>query len=472
VQKTARGVVTSYLTSITGERFHKTELHFSKSDPTNVAPAIRVDVDQSKKAQKILGFGGAFTDAAGINIHKLPNDMQSRLVKDYFGSDGIEYSIGRIPIGGSDFSTRPYSYDDNINDEPLSKFALQSEDLDFKIPYLVMAQEVSPHKLKYFGSPWSSPAWMKTNHEINHGGTLIGQPGGKYYKIFAKYFVRFLQEYEKHKVNVWGITIENEPGAGFDPNWKWNALGLNQTLERDFIKMDLGPELQAAGFTKDKLKVMIFDDQLPYIRNWVNTVLQDADARKYISGVAYHWYENNKANWNDLDWLNQQYPEQFLLATEACEEWHGKSHHVSLGNWATVNRYSEDIIKDLNHYTTGWTDWNLVLDLDGGPNWVGNLVDAPIIVNASSHEYYKQPFFYAMGHFSKFLVPDSVKVHQDVHTTDNNLLVTVFQRPDQGTVLTILNKNNHAVVLQVHDPAQGYVDVDVKANSLETLVWY
>src|SRR5690625_3414656 len=106
-----------------------------------------------------------------------------------------------------------------------------------------MAQSVSPHKMKYFGSPWSAPAWMKTNNELNHGGFLKGHPGEKYYKMFAKYFVKFLKEYEKNQVPIWGITIENEPGAGFDPHFHWNSLGLNATLERDFIKLDLGPEL-------------------------------------------------------------------------------------------------------------------------------------------------------------------------------------------------------------------------------------
>ncbi len=67
-------------------------------------------------------------------------------------------------------------------------------------------------------------------------------------------------------------------------------------------------------------------------------------------------------------------------------------------------------MQDLNHYTSGWTDWNLALNLEGGPNWVNNFVDAPIIVNKTSHEYYKQPFFYALGHFSKFLIPDSVRI--------------------------------------------------------------
>lgn len=345
ITKTTKGIVTSFLSSKSGDRFTEKKVNFAKVKSTHVAPTISVTIDHSKKYQKIIGFGGAFTDAAGINIAKLPNGLQSRLIKDYFAKDGIEYTLGRIPIGGSDFSTRPYSYDDHANDESLSKFALEPEDFKYKLPYLQMAQKVSPHKVNYYGSPWSSPAWMKDNNEFNHGGLLKGAPGGKYYKMFAHYFVRFIEEYQKNNVSIWGLTLENEPGAGFNRQFKWNSLGFNSTLERDFTKLDLGPELHKHGYTKDKLKVMIFDDQLPYVKNFSLTVLSDPEAAKYISGIAIHWYENYRGNRNDLDWLMNHFKNEFfVLATEACEEWHGHQNHVSLGNWATFNRYADDII--------------------------------------------------------------------------------------------------------------------------------
>ncbi len=103
---------------------------------------------------------------------------------------------------------------------------------------------------------------------------------------------------------------------------------------------------------------------------------------------------------------------------------------------------------------------------------MNNLVDAPIIVNGTSHEYYKQPFFYAMGHFSKILIPGSVRIRHEEKTTDKEILVTVFDRPDHGRTVTVLNKEKHAIILQVHDPASGYLDVTVKAQSMETLIYY
>lgn len=125
--------MSSYVTSKSGDRFAKKELHFSKDPIKKHDQAITVDINHEQKFQTILGFGGAFTDAAGLNIEKLPKELQERLIKDYFAKDGIEYSIARVPIGGTDFSTRAYTYDDHPNDDSLSKFALQHEDLQYKV---------------------------------------------------------------------------------------------------------------------------------------------------------------------------------------------------------------------------------------------------------------------------------------------------------------------------------------------------
>ena len=129
-------MVSHFVTSKSGDRLKEYQLHLSQkpSDHHDNAHSVKIDINNSKRYQKIIGFGGAFTDSAGINIAKLSKDLQHRLVQDYYGEDGIEYRTGRIPIGGSDFSTRAYTYDDNHNgDENLSHFALQNEDLNYKV---------------------------------------------------------------------------------------------------------------------------------------------------------------------------------------------------------------------------------------------------------------------------------------------------------------------------------------------------
>jgi glucosylceramidase len=121
-------------------------------------------------------------------------------------------------------------------------------------------------------------------------------------------------------------------------------LRIGPEQERDFVKLDLGPALEKAGYDKKNLKLMIHDNQRPNVYHWTDVILKDKDAAKYVSGTAFHWYANNKQNILELDKIQESYPDYFLLATEACEEWKGKSHHVSLGNWATFDRYAYDII--------------------------------------------------------------------------------------------------------------------------------
>ena len=69
-------------------------------------------------------------------------------------------------------------------------------------------------------------------------------------------------------------------------------------------------------------------------------------------------------------------------------------------------------MQDLNNWVTGWTDWNMALSTKGGPNWVSNFDDSPIIVNEVEKEFYKQPMFYVMGHFRYLPISTMVWVSQ------------------------------------------------------------
>ena len=143
---------------------------------------------------------------------------------------------------------------------------------------------------------------------------------------------------------MWGITIDNEPSTGAKTDYKWNNLGFTAEQQRDFIKMDLGPILEAAGYGTDTIDLMIFDDQRSRIALWADIILKDKDAAKYVSGTAFHWYENNDTNVVNLDDAHNTDPTKYLLNTEACEEWMNKTNHVQLGAWKLFERYAKDII--------------------------------------------------------------------------------------------------------------------------------
>ena len=420
--------------------------------------------------QEIIGFGGAFTDAATITIKSLSAQAQEKLLASYFDPHGIEYTIGRIPMASCDFSKRIYSYDDDDNDISLVNFTLADEDLQYKIPVMKAALNMSKRHINFFGSPWSSPAWMKTNNNMTGKGSIKGKPGGVYYKSWALYFVRFLQEYQKNGINIWGLTAQNEPSDGMIDHFPFQCLGWTPELQRDFIAMDLGPALEQAGF--QNIKLMILDDQRVFLPLWAETVLHDPTAAKYVSGIAVHWYEDFIVPTFALDRTYEQFGQNyFMMNTEACEQdLLNKNKSVSLGSWYRAERYFKDIMQDLRHKVSGWVDWNIALDTRGGPNWQDNRADSPIIVNASADEFYKQPMYYAMGHFSKFVVPGSKMIELINKPSDIDMLT--FLRPDNSIAALLGNYDTYEKHYTIFDPKVGYLNDKILPKSFISIVWY
>eukprot|EP00794_Sanderia_malayensis_P010154 gene10154-11191_t len=456
-----------YTSTKDGLRFSETIGNFSQSsDSENQNVDVKISIDTSKTYQSIIGFGGAFTDSATINIYKFGSILQERIFDAYYSKFGIEYSTGRIPMASCDFSTKVYSYDDYDQDFMLENFTLASFDLELKIPAIKEAASKSKHSIKLFASPWSAPAWMKTNKLMQHPGTLIGNVTGKYHKTWANYFIKFLKAYESQGIKLWGLTVENEPTAGLAPSYAFQCMGFLPEDERDFIKKDLGPTLAANGY-KD-IKLMMLDDQRLFLKVWADTILGDPDAKKYVSGIGLHWYMDFFTPVSFLDDVHKRFPDAFILPTEACAGY--TDNTVILGSWERGEKYGHSIMENLNHWAAGWTDWNLVLDMQGGPNWVKNFVDSPIIADHANAVFYKQPTFYHMGHFSKFLEPGSVRVST---TVDKETLLeyTAFVTPSNSCVLVILNRQSISYLVQISEKTTGNFMAKIPERSIQTFKW-
>src|SRR6202048_1432815 len=169
---------------------------------------ICVFVDPSKRSQTILGIGGALTDASAETFAKLPSAKQREILDAYFDPNkGIGYTIGRTTIHSCDFSSASYTYVDE-GDKDLKTFSV-SHDRQFRIPFIKRAMATAGGKLTLFGSPWSPPAFMKTNNDMLHGGKLKPE----FYQAWANYYTKFIKEYEREGIPIWGISVQNEPMA-------------------------------------------------------------------------------------------------------------------------------------------------------------------------------------------------------------------------------------------------------------------
>ena len=449
-----------------GQRFNFHTTQLINSTTLYYNNSVVISVNPSKSYQSIKGFGGAITDAATINIKSLSPKTQHNLVSSYYASTGIEYNLGRVPIASCDYSTREYTYLDAVDDFNLTTFALAKEDLMYKIPVINTIFNVSKKTVYLYASPWTAPAWMKTNNHESGWGWLKGQAGDKYHKTWAQYFVRFFDEYAKHGIKFWGVTAQNEPSNGLLVPSQWQSLGFTPETQRDFIKTDLGPALMQSAHKE--IELMILDDQRIFLPNWAEIVLQDPEAAKYVSGIGIHWYWNDVAGPELLTATHDKFPKTFLLATEACNK---DTPKPDLGNWKDGVKYSSDIIDNLNHWACGWVDWNMALDLSGGPNWAKNFDDSPIIVNKTADEFYKQPMFYHLGHFSKFLPEGSVIIHSETEST-SNLKFTSAVTPFGEYVLVVLNQSPEDVPTTVSVAMYQYSFMHIiPGNSIVTFAW-
>ncbi|CAM9698451.1 unnamed protein product, partial [Choristocarpus tenellus] len=191
-----------------------------------------VVVDTSTKLQEILGFGGAFTDAATINLNKLPPSVQTKVMDAYFGPTGIEYSIGRIPLDSCDFSVEQYNFDDHPGDYNLLKFDNNITMETYQRIPMIKEAIIREENLNLFTSPWSPPAWMKVPRDGEQSMIKSAWPQGllddpRVKEAWALYFSKFISAYSQHGIDLWGLTVQNEP----ENPGPWEACVFNASFE-------------------------------------------------------------------------------------------------------------------------------------------------------------------------------------------------------------------------------------------------
>ncbi|KAM3959508.1 lysosomal acid glucosylceramidase-like [Aphomia sociella] len=467
------GTYVAYTSSEAGARFRKTTglLRTFNAVPLNPdeGKLTTLTINVKKKFQRIQGFGAAVTDAAAMNWKNLTDRrLQENLIKSYFSSVGIGYNMVRVPIGGCDFSTHPYAYNEEPeNDVKLTNFNLTSEDYDYKIPMLKAIMDEAPTPVQVLGTTWSPPVWMKTNHAIKGYSHLLPQ----YYQTYAEYHLKFIEKYTEAGVPIWGITTTNEPLNGDYSLVPINSLGWTAKNMGRWIANHLGPTIRNSTF--NNTKILAVDDQritIPYFFSLM--VKEFPRALEYIDGIAVHFYLDAVTPPEVLSLITKYYPEKFILSSEACAgsyPWDTKK--VILGSWQRAYTYIYDIIQDLNYNLVGWLDWNMCLNKEGGPNWTGNRVDSPIIVDAETGEFLKQPMFYALGHFSKFLPRGSrrIEVTQSKPLLYRSLLNVAFLTPSRTLIVIIYNNNNYERRVKVKVSSDKEVTLNLDAKSITTV---
>jgi glucosylceramidase len=513
VDRSAGARVRVYQTSAAGD-------HLADTGTLEAHPAARptrtlIAIDAGHPRQRITGFGGALTESAASALATLSPAARSAVIDAYFSSAGSGYTLARVPIASCDFSLAPYQYSTTA-DPALADFSID-HDRALLLPLIKAALASSAGELKILASPWSAPAWMKSPPELFIKPSAANGYQGRdpalrtdAYETYALYLSKYIQAYRREGVPIWAITPQNEP-LGNGGNWEtmsWSAASM-----LSFIRDDLGPRLDADGLD---VKVIIYDHNKGPIDGdmvlWARQILADPRAAAYVWGTGAHWYGSTSQVFEaSLDAVHALAPDKTLLATEATVDgltdvqaappsaayrysWMSDAFYWSVdaydwGYWwapesdrplhpayAPVARYARDIIVGLNHWYTGWIDWNVALDRNGGPNHEQNWCAAGVMIDADAQTAYFTPLFYVMQHFSKFIrpgstiLPSAVSLAAGIARGSTDGLLAVAALGADGTVTTVVyNPTESSIEYSVVLDDQQ-VDGAIPAMALQTLV--
>jgi glucosylceramidase len=413
---------------------------------TNSFPNI--DVDSASSFQTIDGFGYTLTGGSAYLINHLDAASRSALLNELFGSaaNSIGLSYLRVSIGASDLSSSVFSYDDvpvGQTDISLSNFSLSQDTIDL-IPVLKQILTINPG-IKILGSPWSSPVWMKDNGS-SIGGSLLPQ----YYGVYANYFVKYIQQMLAKGIPISAITIQNEPQhGGNNPSMVMSAI-----QQADFIKNNLGPAFQIAGINT---KIIIWDHNCDN-PNYPISVLNDAGAKQYIDGSAFHLYNGDISA---LSTVKTAHPDKNLYFTE---QWTGSNESFD-GNlkWHVKNV----IIGSMRNWSKVALEWNLANDATYGPHTPGGCTECKGALTVNGTLVIRNVGYYIIAHASKFVPPGSVRISSGAI---NNLPNVAFKTPSGKKVLIVLNESATAQGFNISYKSK-YVLTSLASGAVGTYIW-
>jgi O-glycosyl hydrolase len=441
-----------------------TKMRLSKNDDLvfsatsqPIETEISIFVEPSKTFQTIMGIGGAITDASAEIYAKLSKEKQQEFLNAYYDKEkGIGYSLVRTTIHSSDFSSGSYTYIDE-GDKDLKTFSIK-HDQQYRIPLIKEAIKTAGGKLTLYATPWSPPAFMKSNKNMLKGGTVLPE----YYQVWANYYAKFVKAYEKEGLPIWGISTQNEPMA----TQTWESCLYTADAERDFIKNYLGPTMKKEGLG-DK-KIIIWDHNRDLMNQRANVIYPDPEASKYVWGMGFHWYETwtgGAPMFDNVRKVYEAYPDKKLIFTEGCVE---RFDAAKYQFWANAERYGTSMINDFNNGTVAWTDWNILLDQNGGPNHVGNFCFAPIHADTTTGELIYTPSYYYIGHFSKFIGINAKRVSSAV--SRSALISSSFLNSNGKMVTIVMNSTDKSVTYNLIVANEKTV-VTIPAKGIQTLIY-
>ncbi|WP_029904899.1 glycoside hydrolase family 30 beta sandwich domain-containing protein [Prevotella sp. 10(H)] len=420
---------------------------------------VKYDIEISDdKAQLFEGFGGCFNEMGWDALMALDETERNKITDDLFSPKGANFNYNRMPMGASDYGLNFYSFNDVADDLKMINFNI-NRDRYILIPFIRTAQKANPN-FRIWGSPWSPPAWMKTNNHYasniyENEKDLNGLPRERilelpttgfkmqkgYLEAYALYFVKYIQAYAKEGIKVEAVHVQNEPCSNHKfPSCTWRPEDIAY-----FIGEFLGPKFEQEKVDADIYFGTINRNNPDYTR----AALKDEKAAKYIKGVGFQW-DGKYA----IPTIHKEYPHLKLMQTES-ECGNGENNWGSAEyTWGLISHY-------LRNGANTYAYWNMVLDHTGVSTW-GWKQNTLISVNKETKEVTYNPEYYIMKHVSHYVMPGAYRLEA---SEGNDHLA--FLNPDGKIIIIAVNRDDtdKKIAVSVKDKA---ININLKAKSFNT----
>ncbi|OUJ70554.1 glycoside hydrolase family 30 protein [Hymenobacter crusticola] len=445
-KKKAAGITSWITTPDQSALLQKQPAPLAFTGTTNSNPTI--EVNESQRFQTIDGFGYCLTGGSAMLLSKMGATERTALLKELFTTDGnnIGVSYLRVSIGASDLDDRVFSYDDlpeGQTDPELRQFSL-APDRPYLIPVLKQILKLQP-SLKILGSPWSPPTWMKTNNN-SKGGSLKPE----FYDAYAQYFVKYIQGMKAEGIRIDAITVQNEPlHPGNNP-----SLLMPANEQADFIKKSLGP-----AFKKAKLdtKIIAYDHNCDK-PEYPLTVLNDAEARPYVDGSAFHMYAGKI---EAMSQVHEAYPNKNVYFTE---QWVGsKTKFENNLGWHVKTL----TIGGTRNWARTVLEWNLAADPQQNPHTPGGCTECLGAITLDGNTVQRNVAYYTVAHASKFARPGSVRIGSTSTGTPPNV---AFKAPNGDHVLIVQNDQTTPQTFNIRYQGKQ-ASATLSGGAVGTYVW-
>jgi glucosylceramidase len=425
-------------------------LGFSKKANTN--PSI--EIDESQKFQTVDGFGFSLTGGSAEVINKLNLTKRQELLQELFGNgaSGIGLSYLRVSIGASDLNSSVFTYNDlpaGQTDVDQTKFSLAP---DAGVISLLKEILVINPNIKIMGSPWTAPAWMKTNNNFK-GGSL----NPIYYASYSKYFVKYIQAMKAEGITIDAITIQNEPENPYNTP----SLVMTASEQTNFIKNNLGPDFSSAGLNT---KIVTFDHNCDH-PNYPIAILNDSNANPFVDGSAFHLYAGDISA---LTTVHVAYPNKNVYFTEQYTDSDESNSNFTFASYLK-SRTKDVIIGSMRNWSKIALQWNLASDPSFNPHTSdgGCSVCRGALIVSGTDSYIRNVGYYITAHASKFIPAGSIRIASNVIGDLNNV---AFLTPDGKKVLLVENDGATGATFNIKYNGKSAVTT-LDAGAVGTYIW-